>query len=441
MSNSLPSSIEVVIVGAGPSGLATALGLAARQIPFVIVDALDTEGHNGSRAIALNPGALEALAAFNPQVSADIVAAGIQGQAMTMVDRNDKTVFRIPFKDNLEAHTQFPFGLVLPQHAAERQMRRGLQRLNHHVHYSKRVTHIAEVAQGSQYELRFESGEVLTARYVVAADGSKSFLRSFAGISFLDPYTNKPSAPGPADLSSVVADVLFDKSTISRLPRNGMQIRLGDDGFMLTGPMLDPALSDEQSQTLFRLYIGVPHTPPSHPDIEYLQKILDERGPGSATTPRDVPKISKVLDSSRFRTRNALADKFMHATKGGAYIILVGDAAHTHGPAGGQGMGLGVADGAELTEAIHACLQAEKTDAERILEAYATRRRGFARHVIDLVQRMSETEKGGAGWGQYLHVNFLWLLTRVPLVKRAMAWDVSGLGRVSLRATEALKSM
>jgi glycine/D-amino acid oxidase-like deaminating enzyme len=58
MIDPLPSSTEVCIVGAGPSGLACALGLAARQIPFVIVDALEA-GHNSSRAVLMQASALE----------------------------------------------------------------------------------------------------------------------------------------------------------------------------------------------------------------------------------------------------------------------------------------------------------------------------------------------------------------------------------------------
>jgi 2-polyprenyl-6-methoxyphenol hydroxylase-like FAD-dependent oxidoreductase len=58
MTLDLPSSTEVCIVGAGPSGLACALGLAARNIPFVIVDALEG-GHNSSRAVLMQANALE----------------------------------------------------------------------------------------------------------------------------------------------------------------------------------------------------------------------------------------------------------------------------------------------------------------------------------------------------------------------------------------------
>ncbi|KAJ7745207.1 hypothetical protein DFH07DRAFT_977740 [Mycena maculata] len=72
-----PSSTEVCIVGAGPSGLACALGLAARQIPFVIVDALE-QGHNSLRAVLMQVNALEALGTLHPELSAEIVADGIQ---------------------------------------------------------------------------------------------------------------------------------------------------------------------------------------------------------------------------------------------------------------------------------------------------------------------------------------------------------------------------
>ena len=54
----LPTETEVVIVGAGPTGLACALGLATRNIPFVILDAL-AEGHTDSRATIMHPNALE----------------------------------------------------------------------------------------------------------------------------------------------------------------------------------------------------------------------------------------------------------------------------------------------------------------------------------------------------------------------------------------------
>ncbi|KAJ7638230.1 FAD/NAD(P)-binding domain-containing protein [Roridomyces roridus] len=426
-----PSSTEVCIVGAGPTGLACALGLAARGIPFVVVDALD-EGHNESRAVAIYASALESIAALNPQVSDDMVAAGVQGEAFTMIDRNEKNVFNIPFKSTLEAYTKFPFLLVVPQHTAEHRMRQGLERYGTTVLFNKRVCDMAESAQGSQYELRFETGETLTARYVVAADGCNSFVRSFAKIPFVNPITKKPVTPQPDDAAYVVADVLLEEPS-TKLPRDRVQIKIGDDGFVLTGPLVDPSQSADVVQRLFRLYIGVPDIPPSKPDITYLQNILEARGPGSASTPRDVPKIAKVLHSSRYRSREAVADTFMHATQGGAYILLAGDAGHMNGPAGGQGMNLGIGEACELAEAIHEhrnASLAEKTDSGRILEAYSTHRREFASQVVEMVHGMTAVEAGGIGWAPYLRLCGLWTVTRLPFMQGVLAWQLSGLGRI-----------
>ncbi|KAJ6458175.1 FAD/NAD(P)-binding domain-containing protein [Mycena sanguinolenta] len=438
MTESLPSSTEVCIVGAGPSGLACALGLAARQIPFVIVDALEA-GHNSSRAVLMQANALEALEALHPQLSEDILSGGIQSKTLTTVDLQERRVFRLHMTE-IAAYTKYAFSLLVPQHRVEQRMREYVQGGRNTIHWRKCVSEINEIAGGSQYQLRFASGEVLTARYVVAADGSKSFLRTFAGIRLLDPYTKKEAGPGKNDLSFVVADVRFATPLPPNIPTDSIQMMVGAGGVVLTAPILEDSDSSssagDSAQRLFRIYLGVPGPPPRSPDAAFLQAILDARGPGSHSTQHPVPKIAQVLDSSRYRTRPALVDRYVQRTKGGAYILLVGDAAHKHGPAGGQGMNMGICDGCELAQAIDAhrtaALDAEKSgtrhDAAEIFDAYSKRRRAVASQVIDMVESMTQVEKGGSGWGPYLRVSALWLLFKMPFMNGSFAWKLSGLG-------------
>ncbi|KAJ7328038.1 FAD/NAD(P)-binding domain-containing protein [Mycena albidolilacea] len=435
MIDPLPSSTEVCIVGAGPSGLACALGLAARQIPFVIVDALEA-GHNSSRAVLMQASALEALGTLHPQLPEELVSGGIQSKTLTTIDLQERVVFCLRMTD-IAAYTKYAFSLLIPQHKVEHRMREYVQGGGNSIHWHKRVTDVKEVAQGSQYELRFESGEILTARYVVAADGSKSFLRSFVGIRFIDPYTKKETGPGKNDLSFVVADVQFASPLPTNVPRDGLQMMIGAGGVVLTAPLLElDSAGSPRNNNLFRLYLGVPDTPPRSPDAAYLQAILDARGPGSHSKLHTVPQIAKVLDSSRYRTRPALVDRYVQRAKGGAYILLVGDSAHKHGPAGGQGMNMGICDGIELAQAIDehrkSSLDAEKSgtthDAVQIMDVYSTHRRSVAGQVIDMVESMTQVEKGGRGWGPYFRTTALWFVFKVPFVNGVLAWKISGLG-------------
>ncbi|KAJ6466668.1 FAD/NAD(P)-binding domain-containing protein [Mycena vitilis] len=429
MVDTLQSSTEVCIVGAGPSGLACAVGLAARGIPFVIVDALEV-GHTSSRAVLIQASALEALEALDAQLPAELVSTGILSKTTTIIDPYERELFSLRFED-VAPETKYAFTLLIPQHEVERRLRENVQRSGNSIHWRKRVTEVKEVADGVQYELGFESGELLTARYVVAADGSKSFMRSFAGIQFLDPHTNKEAVSSENDSSFVVADVLLATPVPANVPRDRLQIMVGAGGVLLTAPLLDS--SDASAHNLYRLYLGVPGTPPRSPDAAYLQAILDARGPGSQSKLHAVPQITKVLDSSRYRTRSALADRFVHRAIGGAYILLVGDAAHKHGPAGGQGMNMGICDGCELAQAIDehrkvALAGKTHSSGSTIMDAYSTRRRAVARKVIDMVDDMSKLENGGPGWGSSLRATLLWAVFKLPFVNRMVAWNLSGLG-------------
>ncbi|KAJ6466663.1 FAD/NAD(P)-binding domain-containing protein [Mycena vitilis] len=429
MFDTLPSSTEVCIVGAGPSGLACAVGLAARGIPFVIVDALEV-GHTSSRAVLIQASALEALEALDVQLPAELVSTGISSKTSTIIDPYDRQLCSLRFED-IAPYTKYAFSLLIPQHEVERRLRENVQRSGNSVHWCKRVTQVKEIADGVQYELGFESGEILTARYVVAADGSKSFMRSFAGIRFLDPHTNKEAVPSENDSSFIVADVLLATPVPASVPTDRLQIMVGAGGVLLTAPLLDS--SDASAHNLFRLYLGVPGTPPRSPDAAYLQAILDARGPGSHSKLHAVPQITKILESSRYRTWSALADRFVHRAKGDAYILLVGDAAHKHGPAGGQGMNMGICDGCELAQAIDehrkvALAGEARNSGDTIMDAYSIRRRAVARKVIAMVDDMSKLEDGGPDWASYLRGTFLWVIFKMPFVNRMIAWNLSGLG-------------
>ncbi|KAF7296219.1 FAD/NAD(P)-binding domain-containing protein [Mycena chlorophos] len=433
MSSTLPSSTQVLIVGAGPTGLACALGLAARNVPFVLVDAL-LEGHTASKAVLMQPNGLEALEAVEPTLPAAVVASGIPAETTRAIDVKENSIFTVRVKDALLGKTKYPFCLLIPQHRVEARMREALveKGLGKSLVWGKRVSKLRET-EGTRWEVGFESGEVISARYVVAADGSESTIRKLAGIRYLNPYAKTPteSTPDDKDLnrSFVVADVVFADPLPANVPTDALQLMVGGGGGILIAP-IGPEAPD--TRNVFRLYIGVPGTPPppSKPDLPYLQAALDARGPGSHTKTHPIPQIAQVLDSGRYRTRAALAEHYVRrAANGGAYVLLAGDAAHKHGPAGGQGMNLGICDAVELASLIaeHLSGASAGRDAAELFDGYETRRREIARQVIDMVEGMTELERGGTDWNSWLQVNMLWTISRLPFMNGVMAWKVSGL--------------
>src|SRR5689334_2734796 len=147
------------------------------------------------------------------------------------------------------------------------------------------------------------------ARYVVGADGYRSFVRERAGIAF---------APGTYAQSFVLGDVRMDWPPGAR----ELQLFLSPNGLLLVAPFANGR---------YRV-IATLDDAPEHPTRSDLQAIIDERGPGGRG---EAARIDEVRWSSRFRIHHGVAARFR---AGRAFVA--GDAAHVHSPAGGQGMNI-----------------------------------------------------------------------------------------------------
>nr|GAT54535.1 FAD/NAD(P)-binding domain-containing protein [Mycena chlorophos] len=429
---SLPPATEVLIVGAGPTGLTCALGLSKRGIPFVVIDAV-AAGHNESRAVVVHSCTLETLGALDESLAQTISTDGIRSPTLTALDAKQPVLFRVQF-DKLADRTKYPYCVLCPQHRVEKHLRQAL--IGHEVHWGRRVVSMQEVHD--RYEVVFDSGEVITSRYVVGADGNNSTIRTLAGIRLLHPFTKVPLDPNSPKnvLSFVVADVLFENPLPEALPKDALTLIIGEAGVIIPLPV--PAEEgDDAANPRRRIYFAVPDIPPSKPDVPYLQGLIEARqthAPPAGGQP--IPRITRVLDSGRFRTGLAPAETYVcSATSGTAHIVLAGDAAHRHGPGGGQGMNLGICDAAALAEAIaeHHGAMSCSTDSRKALEEgdifsrYEQRRMAVAREVSFVAEEMAKVEKPEPGWAGWLRTNLLWLLLKIPAVNRMAAWRLSGM--------------
>ncbi|KAF7320596.1 FAD/NAD(P)-binding domain-containing protein [Mycena chlorophos] len=428
---------EVLVVGAGPTGLSVALGLAKHGVPFLLVDGA-AEGHNASKAVWLQPSALEALERFSSPLADVIVANSVKSPSFPTVDVHGRPIFSLEMR-HLADKTKYPYCFLIPQHRVERKIREALGPA-HGPHWGKKVIDLREVASdkgvGAKWEAVFESGEVVTAKYIVAADGTRSTIRTLSKMHFNDPITNKPLpgtyGGGPRvdlDQSFVVADVVFEEPIPANTPRDSLQVVLGGGGMLITAPLVpEPGMPN-----LFRMYLGITGLapPPPRPDAAFVQEVINRRGPGSHdTTQGPPPKIAKVLDASRYRLVEGLAESYIkQADAGGAFVLLAGDAAHRHGPAGGQGMNVGICDGCELADAIaeHVFLREEKPSAGPF-QTYNNNRRSAAKQVIAMVRDMTQAERGEETWVAWAKLKALGLALKVPKVNAMMAYRVSGLG-------------
>ncbi|SBT49880.1 FAD-dependent monooxygenase [Micromonospora auratinigra] len=342
----LPEQTDVLVVGAGPTGLAVAVTLAAHGVRATVVDGL-AEPPVTSRAAVVHAGTLEVLDRIG--VSAPLAARGLPATRFSVRDR-DRVLVTVPF-DRLPS--RYPYALLVSQAETEAVLAERLTALGGRVLRPYRLTGLDLDAAGAT--ARFAGGETVRARWVVGADGMHSAVRDLAGIDFGGP------ADDPGE-SFLLADVRVD----SDLPRDQVSLFLGRQGPLVWAPLPDGTV---------RLVATVPDAP-REPRARHFQALLDERGPA-----RRPDRVTELLWGSRFRIHHRIAGTYRSGP-----VLLAGDAAHVHSPAGGQGMNLGLRDAVALGDTLAAVLAGRP---DQLLDGYAAARRPLAEEVVGFADRLT----------------------------------------------------
>ncbi|WP_101952065.1 FAD-dependent oxidoreductase [Mycobacterium sp. 3519A] len=372
---------DVLVVGAGPSGLALAASLVKKGVRTIVVDR-QAAGANTSRAAVVNARTLEVLDDLD--VSRRLVKEGIQAPRFTIRDGR-RTLIPVDFSG---LPTEYPYSLMVPQSTTERLLLDRLTELGGTVIRPKTLTAVTQDADG--VSATFDDGEVIRARYLVGADGIHSIVREQAGIGFHG---------GEYQESFALADIRLR----GEAPTDEVILFWATAGMTVVAPL---------PGDIFRIVAPVVDAP-EQPSAAFIQQLLDERGLGAGRM-----VVTEVVWGSRFRIHHRVADTYRAGR-----LLLAGDAAHVHSPAGGQGMNLGIQDGIALAEALAAVLDGAP---ERVLDSYSAARRPIAQQVVEMTDRLTRLATLPRAVRPIRNA-VISLVGRVPAAQRAVAWRLSGL--------------
>lgn len=385
----LPAETSVVIVGAGPAGLTAAITLADAGVDFVLLDRL-SEGANTSRAAVVHARTLEVLEQLG--IAEELVATGDVVARFTVHD-GGRTLATIDF-DGLP--TRYPYTLMTPQDTTEAVLLKRLRKAGGDVRRPYRVSRVVQEGEGVTVDYTDAAGAPgsIRADYVIGTDGMHSIVREQAGIGFT-------GATYPE--SFVLADVRMDWP----IAREEVALHLSPEGVTVVAP-----LPDEDEPNRYRV-VATLETAPEHSTVADIQSILDARGPGGGV------RVREVLWSSRFRVHHRVADRYRSGR-----ILLAGDAAHVHSPAGGQGMNTGIQDAAALGPLLARVLAGEPGT---LLDDYETTRRPVALGVVSFTDRMTRMATLRPLPARTLRNLALTTLARIPAFRQRLAYQLAEL--------------
>ena len=350
------SSTDILIIGAGPTGLMLACQLCLYpNLSFRIIDK-NPSSNNQSRALAVHARTLEVFSQLN------LVAKAISsGNCVNAINTyfNEQYGLRIDFtricQDQKPLLTKYPYALLLEQSITENILETFLNEHNIHVERNSEATDFNEI-DNNQVQVTLANKQIIQAKYICACDGARSSVRRKLKLPF----------NGGTYLESIfVADCKLDYVPVKK---NEAAIYAASNGYAAIFPI---------GNGRYRLAGTVLEDKPTDSTITIgtINGIVKNRIPHCEINVHDSNCTAKYYTHHRhvdfFRYRN--------------HYFLLGDAAHIHSPLGGQGMNTGLQDAHNLAWKLAFVLTHNAND--NLLDTYHNERLNVAKKLLQTTDR------------------------------------------------------
>jgi len=352
--NKAKSEHAVVIAGGGPTGMMLAAELALAKVDVAIVERRPDHVLSGSRAGGVHSRTIEVL---DQRGVADRFLA--EGQTVQVATFGTTTL------DMSDFPTRHPYSLGIWQNQIERIMATWIGELPVRIYYGLEVTSFVQDDDGVDVELA--DGQSLRAQYLVGCDGGRSVIRRSAAIEFPGWDATRSNLIAEAEMTEEPElGTRHDATGVHGLGRLEYEIRDGEVIYKDEGPVRiliterelgaggEPSLSD-----LSEALIGVYGT---------------DFGVHSPTW------ISRFTDMTR-----------QAATYRSGRVLLAGDSAHVHYPAGGQGLSLGVQDAVNLGWKLAQVV--DGVSPENLLDTYQAERHPVAARALQYTMAQTALQR------------------------------------------------
>jgi 2-polyprenyl-6-methoxyphenol hydroxylase-like FAD-dependent oxidoreductase len=370
----------VAIVGAGPTGLLLAGDLAHAGVDVTVLEQRDTES-NLTRAFGVHARTLEHLDARG--LADEVVASGAPIERLSLFDHLRIDLSTLP--------TRFPFLLITPQYNVEKVLEKRAVAAGVRILRGTRVTGLRQDADGVELTT---GGAPLRAEYAVGADGVHSAVREALGLPF----------PGKSVLTSIMlADV-----RLADPPPDVLAVNAVGDAFAFVAPFGDGwhrvFAWDRRHQ--------LPDTAPV--TLDDIREVT-RRALGTDFG------LQEARWMSRFHSDERQAPQYRVGR-----VLLAGDAAHVHSPAGGQGMNTGLQDAANLGWKLAAAVQGRAPDG--LLDSYQDERHPVGRLVLRTSGAIIRMAMVRSKLGRLARNTIGGAALRLPPIAHRAAGTISGIG-------------
>ncbi len=351
-------ALPVVVAGAGPTGLMTALALGKQGIPVIVLEAGPGLAHD-LRAATFHPPTLEMMAPYG--LSARMLETGIRVRHWQIRDKRGEHIAEFDL-DLLADVTPYPFRLHFEQHRLTPIQLEILRRdTAAEVRFGHQVTGFSQAADRVRVEVKTEDGhDTIAASWLVAADGGRSTIRKVLDVEF-EGFT------WPEQF--LVVSTPYD---------------FGQHGFAWNSYISDPVewaavfkVPDQGPPGLWRAAVPAEATLSEEEllDPTYVERVMQ------SLVKRSEPY--EIRHKSVYRVHQRVAQTFRDRR-----VLLAGDAAHLNNPLGGFGLNSGIHDAINLADKLGRTWRGEANGA--LLDLYVRQRRSAA---IEQVQAMSIRNK------------------------------------------------